>query len=62
MPYLRCPSCGLLAHVTATDDTTVIHCPRCRAAQQHSRLGPLEDSLQKLSAPPEQQHPKPARY
>ena len=59
MPYLRCPSCGLLAHATSSDHTTPIHCPRCRAAQRHSQLRPLEHSLQPLTAPPEQ-HPKPA--
>jgi uncharacterized paraquat-inducible protein A len=45
MPYLRCPSCGLLAHLTATDETAAIHCPRCRAIQQDIQLEPLEESL-----------------
>jgi uncharacterized paraquat-inducible protein A len=60
MPYLRCPSCDLLAHVIAPDDTTVIHCPRCRAAERQTGLGPLEESVQEMSAPPGQD-PKPAR-
>lgn len=58
MPYLRCPTCGLLTH--ATDVTAVIHCPRCRAAQKQSLLSPLEESLGHLSAAPEQP-PKPAQ-
>jgi uncharacterized paraquat-inducible protein A len=53
MPYLRCPTCGLLAHVTAIDHATVIHCPRCRGAQRHSRLSPLEEPVEDLSAAPE---------
>jgi tRNA(Ile2) C34 agmatinyltransferase TiaS len=61
MPYLRCPICSLLAHVTAAGDTTVIHCPRCRAAQRQSRLRPVEHSLEQLTEPPEQDL-KPARY
>jgi Zn-finger nucleic acid-binding protein len=48
MPYLRCPSCGLLAHVLVNDDTAVIHCPRCRAVQQDIRLEPLEKSLRQV--------------
>ena len=55
MPYLRCPTCGLLAHVSAIDHTTVIHCPRCRAAQQQSRLSPVEESLEHVSPEPERQ-------
>jgi hypothetical protein len=53
MPYLRCPNCGLLAHVVATADTPPIHCPRCRAIHHETRLTPLEDSLRDLSTPHE---------
>jgi uncharacterized paraquat-inducible protein A len=54
MPYLRCPNCGLLAHVVATGHTAVTHCPRCRARQQQQhRLTPVEESLEHLSAPHE---------
>jgi phage FluMu protein Com len=53
MPYLRCPTCGLLAH--ATENSAVIHCPRCRAAQKQIQLTPVEESLSHLSAAPEQQ-------
>jgi uncharacterized paraquat-inducible protein A len=58
MPYLRCPSCGLLAHLTATDETAAIHCPRCRAIQQDIRLEPLEESLGQVETAPGS-HPKP---
>jgi phage FluMu protein Com len=55
MPYLRCPSCGLLAHIGAPADTAVIHCPRCRAIQKQIQLAPLEESLEHVSvAPPGQ--------
>jgi uncharacterized paraquat-inducible protein A len=54
MPYLRCPTCSLLAHVVETDHSPVIHCPRCRALHQEVRLAPLEESLRHLSPPPEQ--------
>jgi uncharacterized paraquat-inducible protein A len=54
MPYLRCPNCGLLAHVTTTDQTPVVHCPRCRALQHQKQLEPLEQSLQTLTPAPEQ--------
>jgi hypothetical protein len=59
MPYLRCHNCGLLAHVIASDDTTVIHCPRCRALHQQIQLTPLEESLRHPSA--SSQEPKPSR-
>ena len=60
MPYLKCPNCGLLAHVIATNHTALIHCPRCRALQQNIQLTPLEDRRRHLSGSPEQQL-KPAR-
>jgi uncharacterized paraquat-inducible protein A len=53
MPYLRCPSCGLLAHVLVIDQMVAIHCPRCRAVQKESRLEPLEQSLGAFSQSPE---------
>jgi uncharacterized paraquat-inducible protein A len=59
MPYLRCPNCGLLAHVIATAHADVLNCPRCRAHEQEIRLTPLEESLRHRSSPPEG-HPKPA--
>jgi hypothetical protein len=37
MPYLRCPSCGLLAHSIAA---VAITCPRCRVLpRRHGGLG-----------------------
>jgi uncharacterized paraquat-inducible protein A len=53
MPYLRCPNCGLLAHVIADAHSHVLNCPRCRAGEQEFRLAPLEDSLRHPSPPPE---------
>ena len=44
MPYVRCPSCGLLAHM-ATDGSAPVNCPRCRALQQDVQLLPVEESL-----------------
>jgi phage FluMu protein Com len=35
MPYLRCPSCGLLAHAVAA---VAVSCPRCRALQRQVEL------------------------
>jgi uncharacterized paraquat-inducible protein A len=47
MPDLRCPDCGLLAHLVATDAPAAIHCPRCRALAREVQLAPLEDPLQR---------------
>jgi phage FluMu protein Com len=58
MPYFRCPSCGLLAHVNG-DHTAAIHCARCRALQKDVRLLPLEQSLKQIDRPPERPY-KPA--
>jgi len=40
MPYLRCPSCGLLAHAVAAMAVT---CPRCRALQRQVDLQPSRE-------------------
>jgi uncharacterized paraquat-inducible protein A len=58
MPYLRCPNCGLLAHVLAADPSTVVHCPRCRALPRQIELAPLEESLRSLSATPADPEPR----
>jgi|Tabmets5t2r1_1033131.scaffolds.fasta_scaffold04211_6 hypothetical protein len=55
MPYLRCPGCGLLAHVHEIDQAA-IHCPRCRTDEQSNVLQPLEQSLHIAEEPGE--HPK----
>jgi hypothetical protein len=48
MPYLRCPNCGLLAHI-ATGGGAAIECSRCRAGLgKDVRLLPLEESLRHL--------------
>jgi phage FluMu protein Com len=60
MPYLRCPRCGLLAHVLATAHTEEVHCPRCCAHEQQIRLTPLEESLRHIYTPP-REHPEAAR-
>jgi Zn-finger nucleic acid-binding protein len=52
MPYLRCPNCGLLAHMMATAEADVVHCPRCRGGEEEFQLAPLEESLRHVSAPP----------
>jgi phage FluMu protein Com len=45
MPYFRCPSCGLLAHV-GRDGSAEIDCARCRSAlEKHVQMLPLEESL-----------------
>jgi hypothetical protein len=45
MPYMRCPSCGLLAHVTR-DGAADIDCARCRSAlEKQVQMLPLEESL-----------------
>jgi uncharacterized paraquat-inducible protein A len=54
MPYLRCPNCGLLAHVIPTAHSDELHCPRCRAHEQEVGLTPVEESLRLLSPPPEE--------
>jgi phage FluMu protein Com len=45
VPYYRCPSCGMLAHI-AGDGAAPITCPRCRAIQKEVQLLPVEESLQ----------------
>ena len=47
MPYLRCPSCGLLAHAVAA---VAVNCPRCRALQRPVELQPLGRSFQQVDA------------
>jgi phage FluMu protein Com len=48
MPYMRCPSCGLLAHVTR-DGSAEIECARCRSAlEKQVQMLPLEESLGQL--------------
>jgi phage FluMu protein Com len=44
MPYMRCPGCGLLAHM-GTDGSPPVYCPRCKALQHEVRLRPVEESL-----------------
>jgi hypothetical protein len=45
MPYMRCPSCGLLAHVTRNGSADM-ECARCRSAlDKHVQMLPLEESL-----------------
>jgi uncharacterized paraquat-inducible protein A len=58
MPYLRCPNCGLLAHVIPAAHAHVLNCPRCRAHEQEIPLAPLEDSN---PSPPHEESPKLAR-
>jgi hypothetical protein len=57
MPYLRCPSCGLLAHAVAA---VAVDCPRCRALQRPVELQPLGRSVQQVDASLTHQ-PGPAR-
>jgi hypothetical protein len=45
MPYVRCPSCGLLAHAVAA---TAVNCPRCRALQRPVELRPLGRSFHEV--------------
>jgi phage FluMu protein Com len=56
MPYVRCPGCGLLAHVLVTDHPA-IHCPRCRTDERHIVLEPLEESLDLKEQPGEPPNP-----
>jgi hypothetical protein len=49
MPYLRCPSCGLLAHVPGEEP---VQCSRCRSFGRHALLLPLEESLAHIDISP----------
>ena len=57
MPYLRCPSCRLLAHAVAA---VAVNCPRCRALQRPVELQPLGRSFQQVDSSLTHQ-PRPAR-
>jgi uncharacterized paraquat-inducible protein A len=61
MPYLRCPNCGLLAHVITTAHAGALGCPRCRSHDREIRLTPLEESLRSLSPRPAERRPNPTR-
>jgi phage FluMu protein Com len=60
MPYLRCPNCGLLAHLIAGAHNAELHCPRCRAIQQQIGMVVVEESPRYLSTAPERET-RPAR-
>jgi phage FluMu protein Com len=56
MPYLKCPSCSQLAHVS-TDHVAAIHCPRCRALQKDVRLLPLDEAADAEAGSPPSRSP-----
>jgi hypothetical protein len=56
MPYVRCPSCSLLAHAVVA---VAVNCPRCRASHRPVELRPLGKSFHQVDAALTH-HPKPA--